>query len=167
MSDPTALSGPELARLLRKAHSSDPWYGSPTTDLLSALTPSSAASHPQANAHSAWEIVLHMTAWQREVARRLGGRPPHPPEAGDWPRPPAPTEDAWEAAQAELGSSLESLAQAVAGLSDQDLREPVGTMRDRALGSGVSRAEMIVGVLQHNAYHSGQIALLAKALSGR
>jgi len=74
-----------------------------------------------------------------------------------------PNQDAWDRARAELGTSLEQLATAVSALSDEHLREPVGTARDRALGAGVTRAEMVAGVLQHNAYHSGQIALLLKA----
>jgi hypothetical protein len=36
--------------------------------------------------------------------------------------------------------------------------------RDPALGSGVNHRAMVHGLIQHNAYHSGQIALLRKAL---
>ncbi|HKH50056.1 MAG TPA: DinB family protein [Thermoanaerobaculia bacterium] len=116
----------------------------------------------------------------RQRPQSLGNRPPHDglatgsrpaarwrgapaSEDGDWPAPPMPNQDAWDRARAELGTSLEQLATAVSALSDEHLREPVGTARDRALGAGVTRAEMVAGVLQHNAYHSGQIALLLKA----
>jgi uncharacterized damage-inducible protein DinB len=161
--DPIRASGPALAALLRKGYASDPWHGPATADLLSDVPFAAAAARPLANGHNIWEIVLHMTAWQREVARRLGGAEPQPPEDGDWPAPPMPSQDAWDSARAELGTSLEQLAIAVSALSDEDLREPVGSARDRALGAGVTKAEMVAGVLQHNAYHSGQIALLLKA----
>jgi len=164
MNERISISGAALAALLRKGHSSDPWHGPATADLLHDVSPAAAAARPVPEGHSIWEIVLHMTSWQREVLRRLGGTEPQAPEDGDWPVPPASGQDAWDRARARLEASLEELASAVAALSDDDLRKPVGPSRDLALGSGVTRAEMVAGVLQHNAYHSGQIALLRKAL---
>lgn len=164
MNDRISISGSALATLLRKGYSSDPWHGPATDDLVRDVPFAAAAARPISDAHSIWEIVLHMTAWQREVVRRLGGAEPQDPADGDWPAPPAAGQDAWDRARAELGASLEELAAAVSILSDEDLRELVGSARDRALGSGVTRAEMVAGLLQHNAYHSGQIALLRKAL---
>lgn len=156
-------SGPALARLLQKGHSSDPWHGPATEDLLARISPDMAAARPIEDGHSIWEIVLHMAGWQSEVARRLGGAEPGLPDAGDWPRPPRPSQAAWETAQSDLRASLEELAAAVAELSDADLAERIGTS-DRPLGTGVTKAEMVIGMLQHNAYHSGQIAILLKGL---
>jgi len=164
MNDRISISGPALATLLRKGYASDPWHGPATADLLGDVPFAAAAARPVPDGHGIWEIVLHMTAWQREVVRRLGGAEPQEPEDGDWPAPPVPDQGSWDHARAELGASLEELATAVSSLSDEDLRELVGSARDRALGSGTTRAEMVAGVLQHNAYHSGQIALLRKAL---
>lgn len=157
------LGGAELAELLRRGHSSDPWHGPATSDLLSQIGAADAARRPDADAHTIWEIVLHMTAWQREVASRLAGRTPRPPAEGDWPVPPPPSEAAWAAAKEDLRESLEAVATLAAGLSAPQLQALVGAARDRALGSGVTMAEMLAGLLQHNAYHSGQIALLTKA----
>lgn len=162
--NPTPTSAPALAELLRKGHSNNPWHGSATADLLAGVSPDMAAARPVTDAHSIWEIVLHMTGWQREVARRLRGAAPGLPDEGDWPEPPAASQEAWDRAQADLRESLEQLADAVSGLSDQDLEDRIGTS-SRPLGTGVTKAETVMGMLQHNAYHSGQIALLLKALS--
>jgi uncharacterized damage-inducible protein DinB len=164
MHEKILISGPALATLLRKGDSSDPWHGPATADLLRDVPFEAAAARPVPDGHSLWEIVLHMTAWQREVFRRLGGAEPQAPEDGDWPEPAPAGQEAWDTARAELGASLEHLATVVSLLSDDDLREIVGTARDRALGTGITRAEMVAGLLQHNAYHSGQIAILRKAL---
>lgn len=164
MSNRIVASGPALAALLRKGYFSDPWHGPATVDLLFDVPFAAAAARPIPDGHSIWEIVLHMTAWQREVIRRLGGAEPQSPEEGDWPPPPEFDQRSWDAARADLGASLEQLASAVAALSDKELRVLVGPLRDPALGSGTTRAEMVAGVLQHNAYHSGQIALLRKAI---
>jgi uncharacterized damage-inducible protein DinB len=159
--DQSPVSGSALAELLRKGHSSDPWHGPATADLLAGVSSFMAAARPLANGHSIWEIVLHMTGWQREVARRLGGAEPQLPEEGDWPVPPKESRDAWDRAKAELRESLEQLADAVSALSEQDLETRIGTS-SRPLGTGVTKAETVIGMLQHNAYHSGQIALLLK-----
>jgi hypothetical protein len=87
-----------------------------------------------------------MTSWQREVLWRLGGAEPQPPEDGDWPVPAIADQEDWDRAHAELDASLEELAVAVSSMSDKDLRELVGTTRDLALGSGITRAEMVAGV---------------------
>lgn len=164
--DRTPTSGPALAELLRKGHSNNPWHGPSTADLLAGVSPSMAAARPVADGHSVWEIVLHMTGWQREVARRLHGATPGLPDEGDWPEPPEPNEPAWELAKAGLRESLEQLAEAVSSLSSQDFEARIGTS-SRPLGTGVTKAETVIGMLQHNAYHSGQIALLIKGLQGR
>ena len=85
------------------------------------------------------------------------------PAEGDWPEPPAPTAATWRRAVEELSASLEELCETVRGLSEKDLERRVGTL-DRPLGTGVTIHEMLIGILQHDTYHSGQIALLKKSL---
>lgn len=145
---------------LRRAWDGDPWHGDPVRAVLAGLTPEQAAAHPLPGAHSAWEIVLHMTAWTREVARRLRDRVARDPEDGDWP-----------AVRGDLGQAVDALARAHAELLDAvaafppaELDRVVGEARDRPLGAGVSYAVMLHGLAQHHAYHAGQIALLRKAV---
>jgi uncharacterized damage-inducible protein DinB len=151
---------------LRKGYSDDPWHGTATDDLLRGVTAPQAAAHPVPGAHSLWEIVLHMTAWQNECRRRLGGKEPSLPEEGDWPEIGEVSEASWRRDRKRLGTSLAELLEALAGLREEDLDRPGGSLSDRdpALGTGVTFRAMVNGLVQHNAYHSGQIALLRKAL---
>jgi uncharacterized damage-inducible protein DinB len=48
-------------------------------------------------------------------------------------------------------------------LSNDRLEEILGSERDRPTGGGVSVYTTLHGIIQHNAYHTGQIALLKKA----
>jgi uncharacterized damage-inducible protein DinB len=107
-----------------------------------------------------------MAAWQNEVRRRLGGKAPALPEEGDWPEPDEISETAWERDQQLLEASLDDLLEALAGRTEPDLERTGGAISDRdpALGTGVTHRAMVHGLIQHNAYHSGQIALLRKAL---
>jgi hypothetical protein len=54
----------------------------------------------------------------------------------------------------------------VAGRTEADLERTGGSLSDRdpALGTGATYRGMVNGLVQHNAYHSGQLALLRKAL---
>jgi uncharacterized damage-inducible protein DinB len=155
-----------LREQLRKGYSDDPWHGPDTASLLADVTAEEAAAHPVAGAHSVWEIVLHMIAWQNEARQRLGGKQPGLPEEGDWPEPEEISAAAWRRDRARLGESLDELSRTLAGCTDADLERPGGTFSDRdpALGTGVTHRDMVNGLVQHNAYHSGQLALLRKAL---
>jgi hypothetical protein len=150
---------------LRRAWDGDPWHGSPFADVLDGLTADEAAARPVANAHSAWEIVLHARSWTREVARRLGDGEAGEPVDGDWPAVGETTEEAWSAAVASLAAAHGELLSVVASFPESRLDEPVGDSRNPALGAGVSYAVMLHGLAQHHAYHAGQIALLRKSFA--
>ena len=49
-------------------------------------------------------------------------------------------------------------------MTDQRLLEPTNDPRSRPLGTGVSYYELLHGIVQHDAYHSGQIAIIKKVL---
>lgn len=169
MADSTRGAAPsESARIadeLARAHAGDPWHGPSRAATLGGVTASNASARPIPAAHSIWELVLHMTSWTSEVARRLHSGQHGEPEAGDWPPVPAPGDDAqWSAAQEALGAAHERLRAAVAAHPPDRLAALVGETRAPALGTGVSAYVMLHGVAQHDAYHSGQIALLRKAI---
>src|SRR5260370_363081 len=85
---------------LLQGYAGDPWHGPSTVALLAGVTAEEAAAHPVAGAHSIWELVLHMTAWQNEVRKRLAGKPATFPSEGDWRQPAECSADAWAAVRA-------------------------------------------------------------------
>jgi uncharacterized damage-inducible protein DinB len=147
----------EISRIideLAREHDGDPWHGSPLLHILEGITASQASARPIRDAHSIWELVLHMTAWKTEVRRRLAGLPAALPEAGDWPAVGQVTEARWRDARVRLQRAHAELAAAVRELC----------MRNRSIGTGVSHYVLLHGIVQHDVYHSGQIALLKKGL---
>jgi uncharacterized damage-inducible protein DinB len=153
-----------LADQVARIHAGDPWYGDPVTKVLEGVSAKDAAAHPIRGAHSIWELVLHLTTWVKEVGRRLESGVWNEPEDGDWPEPSEPTEANWRAALERLSSAHTALERTIRQLSATQLDAQIGTERDRALGTGVTRRETIHGILQHDAYHLGQISLLKRAL---
>ena len=158
------MFSPFLSEQVRLAHDGPAWHGASLAQNLDGINADQAASRPLPNAHSVWEIVLHMTGWTREVARRLEGGEPGPPAEGDWPAVGRVSEQAWASARAALGEGHAALAAAVEGFPEARWRDRVGGERDAPLGTGVSYAAMVAGLLQHDAYHGGQVGLLRKAL---
>jgi uncharacterized damage-inducible protein DinB len=154
----------QLVAELSHAHAGDPWHGPSRAAVLANIGWADAARRPPGGAHSIWELVLHMTSWTREVARRLRDGVARPPELGDWPAAPEPSEAAWSAARAALDQAHVELIASLRTVPDQRLDENVGAERDAPLGAGVSYRVMLHGLAQHDAYHSGQIAILARVV---
>jgi uncharacterized damage-inducible protein DinB len=108
-----------------------------------------------------------MTAWIAEVTRRLEGGEPTLPEEGDWPAVGTVSEQRWREARGRLLRAHDRLLKVIRTVEDDRLDAPVGQSREPELGTGVTHAEMLGGLIQHNAYHSGQIALIRKQLFRR
>jgi len=153
-----------LAEQILWAYRGPAWHGAALAENLAGLTAAEAAAHPVAGAHSVWEIVLHLSGWTSEVQRRLQGGVPGLPDEGDWPEVTEPSARAWTLAIERLGAAHDGLADAVRRFPNARWTEQVGVERDAPLGTGVTYAAMISGLLQHDGYHGGQIGLLRRAL---
>jgi uncharacterized damage-inducible protein DinB len=157
----------EIDRLvdqLEREHSGDPWHGSPLMSILDGITAEQAAARPLKGGHSIWELVLHVTAWKNETRKRLSGAAASMPEEGDWPEVGPVTSHRWTEALTRLGRAHEQLVAAVRQLPESTLYEATNDPRNRPLGAGVSYYVLLHGIVQHDAYHAGQIALLKKAI---
>lgn len=151
-----------LRQDLHQLHDGDPWHGSSITKVLEGIDADTAVVRSIPHAHTIWELVLHMTSWTREVASRVGGADAKDPV--DWPEPRfAGGAAAWEAAKGDLAAAHAELEQKVAKLQPDELLRWIGDQRDPALGTGLSVGTVIRGLLQHDAYHQGQIAILRRA----
>ena len=147
---------------LEREHSGDPWHGSPLSQILEGVTHTQAAARPLPSAHSIWELVLHIAAWKAEVRRRLSGAAAGEPQEGDWPAVGEVSETTWRAAREHVETAHRLLVSAVRDLPETKLFEPTNDARDRAMGTGVTYYELLHGIVQHDVYHAGQIAILKK-----
>jgi uncharacterized damage-inducible protein DinB len=132
------------------------WHGPCLRDLLRDVSCEQALARPFANVHSIWEIVLHLTTWLDAARRRLAGEPFEPDPEQDWPAVMAGAESDWQIALGHLEGAVERLRGAVTALDPERLD-------DNVRGKPYSIYFLLHGVIQHNLYHAGQIALLKKA----
>jgi uncharacterized damage-inducible protein DinB len=157
-------SRPFLIDQLRRLHVGDAWHGPSLHEALSGVTATMAVARPVAAAHNIAELVHHVAAWANEVRARLEGRTPGMPEEGDFPAPiVALTDREWDALKRRLDDAHDRLVEAIRAFDPARLDERMGTA-DAPLGTGVSFEGMLHGVVQHDAYHAGQIVVLKRAL---
>ena len=150
---------------LKQAFGGDAWHGSSLSVILAGVTAAQAAAKPLPNAHSIWEIVLHVAAWDGAVRQRLEGETVRVPDEGDWPTVAETSDAAWQDALGRLKERHEQLREAITRLDDDELDKRLGAERDAPTGGGVSVYTTLHGIIQHNVYHAGQIALLKRAWS--
>jgi uncharacterized damage-inducible protein DinB len=156
----------EITRIvdeLQREHDGDPWHGTPLMRLLADVDHRRAAARPLPAGHTIWELVLHIAAWKNETRRRIGGAPAGEPVEGDWPRPAGDDAGSWRQALDALADAHRALIAAVRQLPEPQLFAPINDPRDRETGAGVSHYVLLHGIVQHDVYHAGQIALLKKA----
>jgi uncharacterized damage-inducible protein DinB len=152
----------EIERILdqlSRAHEGSAWHGPSVREALVGVTAEQAHARPLPNAHSIWELVHHIAVWENVGRRRLEGERAEIDisSPADWPPADDASELAWEQAKAALDRGHEALRQAIAGLEESRLNEPIL--------EGLSSVYVTVhGVIQHDLYHAGQIAMLKKAL---
>ncbi len=145
-----------IAEQVRRAAEGGAWHGPSVLENLEGVTATVAAAHPLAGAHSVWEILNHVTAWNRAVARRLGGERVELEGEADWPPVRDASETAWQAAVEDFRASLAELRTKLKSMGNEELGMPVP-------GREHNNWFMLNGVVQHYAYHGGQIAVLRKA----
>lgn len=147
---------------IKKAFNGDAWHGNHVMQTLNNVQPEKAFQHFIPDAHSIAEIALHLTAWTEEVCSRLNGNPAVEPEMGDWPMVSEKSTQAWEKIIFNFKIANEELIRICENINPVEWGDAVKDERNAALGTGVRNAELLNGLIQHHAYHSGQIALLSK-----
>lgn len=138
------------------------WHGGPTAvGALRGVTAAEARWVPGPKRHGIWTLTLHIAYWKYAIRRHLepGAMP-----AGSFPRSPAnwpalprvPDEAAWRADRALLAEEHRRFVAAVEAFDPARLNRRPASKRQYTFG------EMILGVLVHDAYHTGQIQLLKR-----
>ncbi len=149
----------EVARIedeLKQAFEGEAWHGPSVLEVLADVTAEKAAARPLPDAHSIWEIVLHIAAWESAGRRRLLGDRAQLSAEEDWPPVIDTSEAAWTGTLDFLKNNHMELRSEISSLSESRLDEPII--------EGMSTVyRTLHGVIQHDLYHAGQIALLKKA----
>ena len=132
-----------LLKELRDAYDGEPWYADSLRATLDGIE--NVDDRPRIA-----ELVAHITSWIEITNRRLDGEIFEVTPEINFRKPAA-----WPDDLARLDAAHKALLERVMKFSDADL--------DRKMAGKPHTIEFGVrGVVQHNIYHQGQIALLRK-----
>lgn len=154
-----ATEAARLADQIERSYRGGAWHGPALAEALADVDAATATRRPFPDGHTIWEIVGHVSIWLEMCRRRIEGQPIDDlPLDEDWPPPvagAADREEAWRRELETLEERYRGLHATVAGLDDARLDDPVA-------GSDPTLRGLLLGMLQHHAYHGGQIVLLRK-----
>jgi len=149
-----------LADQLERGFRGGAWHGPAVMELLSGVDGAQAQWRPGPNHHSMAELVGHLAYWLEDAQRQIVGAARLQAEPGsDWGPPELGSEAAWQALCATLEEAHGRLRDAVLHLEE-------GSLDEARSGFDTTIRGLLLGTLQHNAYHAGQLALLRKLAEG-
>ena len=140
-------------------YNGEPWYGKSLMAIINDADPKDVFKKEKPTAHSAYEIVHHLYAWRDLLVKRLNGDIKSSIESNskeDWaPLPKDKNAFAWQ-------TLIKNLEQ-----NQQDLVRALAKWKDEALDKNFAATDyplrtFLNGQIQHDIYHTGQIALAIK-----
>lgn len=148
-----------IADQLRRAFEGQAWHGDSLMETLRDVTAERAAAKPVANLHSIWEIVLHIAFWEDVSRRRAEGEVFSVELEDGWKTVTDSSEAAWQKTLEDLQRGNEAFRETILRLDDAQLKNKVEIPGSEHV---YNIYFMLHGVVQHDLYHTGQIALLKK-----
>jgi len=149
-----------IAYALASAINGDAWYGDSLRKILDNVAVEQARARPIADAHTIWELVVHVEAWVKFCQGAIEGVSipawATMPKEQDWPRVTDTGDQAWNLAVNSFFATHLKLVETIKTLSDDRLETTVP-------GRTYNFYHLFQGMMQHAIYHGGQIALLKKA----
>ena len=146
-----------IAPQIGRAFTGPVWHGEAIAELLAGVTAAEAVARPFDDLHTIAELVGHIGAWTAIAEQRLTGDTGSPDESDVWPDVNTSTEKTWAAAVDECLEMHRSLMRAAAAVDERLLHETLP-------GCNHDMETMLRGIVEHDAYHGGQIAMLKKVI---
>ena len=132
----------------------DPWIGVNIMDSLKKIS-AHQANKKIGEHNSIWEILHHLIEWRSNVLQRIQSKVMISPDNNYFSAIDDDSESAWKNTVNKLTASQESWVELLNNIREDDLENTYPV-------NGMSYYEHIHGILQHDAYHLGQINLLLK-----
>ena len=150
------LETARIADQLKRAFAGDAWHGPALMEILAGVDAAAAAARPISNAHTIWELTLHIAAWDGVILRRLAGEAESLTDDEDFPRIRDSGEVAWAVAVANLQRQHQALLRVISEMPDSRLTGQVP-------GKDYDFYFLLHGTVQHALYHAAQMVMLKRA----
>ena len=139
-------------------YNGEPWYGKSLMAVIYSADPKNVFKKQKSEGHSAYEITHHLYAWRNLLANRLKGDNASIEinSKEDWaPLPKEQTTATWKELVKKLEQNQQELIESLTKLNDEDLDTDLANTSN-------SLRTFLNGLIQHDVYHIGQVALAIK-----
>ena len=138
-------------------YNGEPWIGVNIVDTLANITSEQAANKIGVDRNSIWEITNHIISWRLNVLQRVKGKTMVSPGNNYFEPVTHQSAAAWKNTLKQLKISQQEWIDFLKTFSENDFEKiyPKNAM---------TYYENIHGIIQHDAYHLGQITLLSKLI---
>ncbi len=130
------------------------WIGNNFKKVLHDVGADKALKNIPGIENNIWRLVAHITYWRTAVVNGLTGTN-NPPPFADFLLPDNCNEENWRQALHDFEAAYHLLRNAIHHFKEDNLDKP-SPRKDQTF------YELIMGCLQHDAYHLGQMMLLKK-----
>lgn len=134
----------------------DCWIGVNYKEALHGFDWESALKNIPGCTNNGWMLVAHITYWRTAVVNRLTGTTDAPPFA-DFLLPGDCNETTWRQALHDFEAAYHLLRSTIQHFNEEYLYKPSPRKEQ-------TYYELMMGCLQHDAYHLGQLVMLKNAL---
>ena len=145
-----------IVKLFEDLQHGDCWIGNNFKETLHGITAAKAAATNPAGGNSIWQLTNHIIYWRTTVVNRLTGSD-NPPPFKDFLLPGELSDAGWKQTLHDFEAAYHLLRTALHTVKDEQLDKP--TVRNNQ-----TFYQLIMGCLQHDAYHLGQMMLLKKKM---
>lgn len=146
-----------VTALLKDIYEGSPWIDVNLVDSLATVTAKQAAMHIRPGINSIWEITNHLIKWRENVLARIDGKIIKTPSHNYFMPVKDQSEKAWANTLNKLAASQVRWMERMKKLKLSDFKTIYPVNR-------LTNYEHIQGIIQHDAYHLGQINLLKRFL---
>ncbi len=146
-----------IASLFTNLYNGDPWIDVTLVATLSNITAAQAQKRVLTNCNTIWEITSHLISWRLNVLQRIQGEIITTPANNYFETIQDTSEEAWNDTLVKLAETQRQWISFLKSIT-VDIFENVYP------GNQMTYYEHIQGIIQHDAYHLGQIVLLCKNL---
>ena len=144
-----------ITKLFEDLYNGSPWIDVTIMDTLKNISAEQAAKKINPERNSIWQIINHMIAWRENVLLRVQGNGMVTPNNNYFTQLEIISETEWQKALERLANSQEQWIHFLEN-SDESQFDKIYAPNK------MTYYEHIHGILQHDAYHLGQIVLLSK-----
>jgi uncharacterized damage-inducible protein DinB len=146
-----------IVKLFEDLQHGDCWIGTNFKETLYGVDAATASKIISTNGNSIWQLTNHIIFWRTTVVNRLTGSN-NPPPFKDFLLPDELNAANWKQTGHDFEAAYHSLRTALHNVKDENLDKP-------SVKPEQTIYQLIMGCLQHDVYHLGQMMLLRKSLS--